>query len=466
MEDNHSPSTQSRAWLWVILGLGIFIVLLLGVFSLVYFHDNSPPNDADLRVRDAVVPAEQNGLVQLRKLPGGLDFGYYAESQGVDEVEATKILNGASTNDQVVDKFLAQAQPNLEQLDAVLQLPYFSDNDVSSPTTRLPEIGLGISYAKALRLSASRHQALGDYTAAVQDAARIHLLARRLVEGHKSLLQVLTAVAIDGIGRMAAQKLLDDSALPAASSAALAQEYSREISWTGGLQRSLNYEYLLLLNYLNMIKTGRTTPATLLGTTSTGIPFMNLSIRENETKQAAVDYYRDLRQALNKPYSVSNGMAFANIKNYIGDNKEVKYWLRPNLAGRSMLGVLIPNIDSIAVTMYTATAVDRLLQTECTLRLYFDDHHALPPTLNDLVPAYLPDVPLDPFNGKPLRYDAARGIIYSVGTSLKDLGGSSRITTSPHGSGDEDPLNDRSQPTLQLEFQNPPVMKTPTVTTH
>lgn len=53
---------------------------------------------------------------------------------------------------------------------------------------------------------------------------------------------------------------------------------------------------------------------------------------------------------------------------------------------------------------------------------------ALPDSLNDLVPAFLPAVPADPYDGKPLRYKKLkRGYcIYSIGPNLKDDGGKPR----------------------------------------
>lgn len=49
----------------------------------------------------------------------------------------------------------------------------------------------------------------------------------------------------------------------------------------------------------------------------------------------------------------------------------------------------------------------------------------LPEKLNELVPQFLPAVPIDPFNGKPLRFrHLAKGyVIYSIGTDGRDDGG-------------------------------------------
>ena len=50
---------------------------------------------------------------------------------------------------------------------------------------------------------------------------------------------------------------------------------------------------------------------------------------------------------------------------------------------------------------------------------------ALPESLNDLVPAFLPAIPADPFDGKPLRYRKLKTgyCVYSVGPNQRDDGG-------------------------------------------
>jgi hypothetical protein len=49
----------------------------------------------------------------------------------------------------------------------------------------------------------------------------------------------------------------------------------------------------------------------------------------------------------------------------------------------------------------------------------------VPDSLIDLVPAFLPTVPVDPYDGKPLRYKKLKNgyLIYSIGPNLKDDGG-------------------------------------------
>jgi hypothetical protein len=75
---------------------------------------------------------------------------------------------------------------------------------------------------------------------------------------------------------------------------------------------------------------------------------------------------------------------------------------------------------------YRSTTDNRMAAVQLALRLYAINHdNALPVSLDALVPAYLPAVPLDPMTiGQPLRYKSGSDpIIYSVGLDGVDDGG-------------------------------------------
>ena len=82
------------------------------------------------------------------------------------------------------------------------------------------------------------------------------------------------------------------------------------------------------------------------------------------------------------------------------------------------------------------TVLERKCRTDChirgllliiPLRLYRQDHGKLPAALSELVPDYLPAIPVDPFDGKPFRYLPDKGVVYSVGSDTRDSGGSTEL---------------------------------------
>lgn len=63
-------------------------------------------------------------------------------------------------------------------------------------------------------------------------------------------------------------------------------------------------------------------------------------------------------------------------------------------------------------------------QTLIALKEFSQDNGALPVALTQLVPTYLAAVPVDPYDGKAIKYSAEKKIIYSVGNDHVDNGGS------------------------------------------
>jgi hypothetical protein len=71
-----------------------------------------------------------------------------------------------------------------------------------------------------------------------------------------------------------------------------------------------------------------------------------------------------------------------------------------------------------------ANAAWRVARTALAISIYTREKGAAPPTLPSLVPAYLPRVPIDPRDAKPLRYDAGPPArVWSIGRDEKDDGG-------------------------------------------
>ena len=86
-----------------------------------------------------------------------------------------------------------------------------------------------------------------------------------------------------------------------------------------------------------------------------------------------------------------------------------------------------------------ARAQHAAVMTLFALRRHVLVESRLPQNAAELFPKYLPKPALDPFSGEPMRFNVIRGLIYSVGSDLKDEGGK---PTSP-------PLSDVTEPTLE-----------------
>jgi hypothetical protein len=74
----------------------------------------------------------------------------------------------------------------------------------------------------------------------------------------------------------------------------------------------------------------------------------------------------------------------------------------------------------------------RTAQAAIAIQCYRLAYGKLPDTLMDLVPNYLESVPIDPFDGKELRYKKLESgyVVYSIGENLSDDGGTEMPSTS------------------------------------
>jgi hypothetical protein len=77
-------------------------------------------------------------------------------------------------------------------------------------------------------------------------------------------------------------------------------------------------------------------------------------------------------------------------------------------------------------------ALSRLLDVQLSLRAYYLDNRHYPSTLSDLIPQYIPSIPLDPFSSnQPLKYrlSGKTYTLYSIGPDAIDDGGRPMINT-------------------------------------
>jgi hypothetical protein len=442
---------------------GVMLALFLfGAGTYLYLRDGPPPDDSDLMERDPVVPEDQNGLVQLRKMGNNLlDFDSFAASRSVDDETAQKIYSGEAGNDTLVRDFLTQAQPDITELKRIVELPYFAFNDKISITTVIPEVAKEYGLARVLAIAAREAQHDGDYAQAVQDVLLLRHLVLRLMEIRGSLVHSLTTMGCNGIAAKAMEDLLNDPALPPHERDLLAQAFVDDAPWKTLMSRSVVMEYQFSVSMIEDIKQNK--PGAFPSPSNRWADaWVRLTLRESTTRAELAGFYRTMRQQWNGPYAAINFTALVNSSFPNQPKSGIAYYTAPNFGGRLLVDGLVPSWQSLLEFPYKETAVDRMLRTGLALRRYYDDQHVLPIKLDDLVPQYLPAVPLDPFDDKPLRYDASRGLVYSVGTSLKDSGGSKYIGKTPATDPNyHDPLDDPEQPTLELKFQKPPVPTIP-----
>jgi len=114
------------------------------------------------------------------------------------------------------------------------------------------------------------------------------------------------------------------------------------------------------------------------------------------------------------------------INALVGDNKIYRKGERwPFIIS----GLLLPPVAKVFNREAQRSARIRLARTGLALERYRLAHSGqLPSGISELIPAYLNEVPIDPFDGHPLRYKklAHSFVVYSIGPDGRDDGGTER----------------------------------------
>ena len=140
------------------------------------------------------------------------------------------------------------------------------------------------------------------------------------------------------------------------------------------------------------------------------------------TTRNMVSYYSHAIAIAEKPY---DPVAWAGFEANIGPSRN-RLLLSRDPVGLYLAGTMFSGYNGAHVR-HVRTGVDlRITQIVLMLEQFRKKTGRLPTGPDELVPDYLPVWPLDPFDGKPLRYVPRTNDtwkVYSVGPDLKDDGG-------------------------------------------
>jgi len=136
------------------------------------------------------------------------------------------------------------------------------------------------------------------------------------------------------------------------------------------------------------------------------------------------DVYRCLVNLADRPYDVEHLQRFED--NVVPPMKPGGLIGLEDPIGYVIAKLHVPSFTPMFVKYRRRSAELRATAVVLALRQYQQAEQHSAQTLQDLVPKYLSEVPVDPFDGKPLRYRVrtdGRWIVYSVGPNQLDENG-------------------------------------------
>lgn len=312
------------------------------------------------------------------------------------------------------------------------------DLDLTSPMMGklLPDLNKVRTLADYLRVQAYHDFDKGRHDAAIDRLIQIRTVSR-YVDHHITIIGHLVAIGVEGLRASAAEEVAADLKMGTGEGMARPEQVKRlidslldERELEAGLLRSLLGERMAQLDAMTSL--------------AAGVPMPGGPAWHPLARYAAKPIIH--RNAMSMFQGMTTMIEGSDAKNLAAFRAKVPPLARSSSLLDFLSNMYLPSLDRFMTNHYRILTDRRLAAVALAMRWYATEHEGkLPATLGELVPKYLPAVPLDPLAaGKPLKYlpHASTPLIYSIGEDMSDDGGS------------ETPINPRRQDPGEWELKD------------
>ncbi len=424
---------SNREWLkYAFPGVVGLVVLILGagllLLNVFLGRDIPPVDDSDLRLVTVQVPKEEDAYYPLRQ---AVENMYLPEDK---EELFWDMAAGREWDPDFAEELVEKNKKTFEYFNAALKCKYFQgpefdwesvfESELRGNKSAAPsKVSLMIDVGKLVMVKARYLAAQGRGKEAMKLAEHLIKISRVIMRGKWQLWDVYSLGWSYDLGGV---RILRDL-LPQVD--LTSEEVKGYISLLEEAKiASEVYVNLIKALYRYVMEFGRfLLKEANFSHSSPGICRDNCNLRwlcvrgrlcywykPNKTRKMFAEYARRMIAYVNN--SCCYAVEPPEPKDVVSSQ-----WPGENLLGRmhfEILSDLLLGVRSRSDHYVIAT------QILFALKAYAMEHGELPETLEALVPEYLPEVPKDPFDGKPVRYSPEKKIIYFVGRDLKDSGGS------------------------------------------
>lgn len=411
----------------IVAGAAAFVVLSL---------DESPPDDSDLRVERLDIPDDQNAFTYFEQAAQVLYWPGYEPPEDEDEEERDEVsddaeakaeqekeallermLEGETWDEDLAAEILERNEDAFVLFEKGLACPHFQVPEVKSVNSTMPCISAYEVLGKLACLRAFVAVRAGDYGTAFEEAMKAVRFGHSIEGAKGCLLHYLIGASVKGLGLRFFQEILPEALLSVAQLREFVDCLSNFRSDAKGLADMFRTEYGVAKRAVEDVQSGEES----LGLK--GLPSLfdrpnRLVFRPNETKRMLAEAYRPFVQNADQHYELPDMPERREWPSW-------RLWLPGNTIGHFLYGLF--SLE------YTGRGALRLKCAEnievaatwllIAMKAYKMEQGRLPETLEELVPEYIDAVPLDDFDGKPMRYNSEKRVIYSVGEDFKDDGG-------------------------------------------
>jgi len=390
-----------------------FTVIILAMFAATFIlcHDSSPLDDGFIRLERLNVLPEDNAFTWLERAGEGLEIDSYRD-----------FLKAALEDEPSARQTVEQNKQAFDHLATALRCPQFEVPAIGGYGTSLPYISRWNKVCNLARLRAALLLKDRKHEEALEQFLQLVEFGRRVQACRGAIIHYNFGLRIKNYGLDGIRGLLSSNALGHDALREMAPKLRPFAADPSAVENTLKIEYEATASSIDRLATGKLRDE-LNQMMGISLPFTPYNFQPNKTKRAIAGICMLGIAEASKPFAEQ---VVQQLPSTVPALKLVplhRRYLTRNFTGLIACGMVTHDVKTLLRLMCeenTAVAGTRLL---IALKRCQMATGSLPRSLDELVPKYIDQVPLDDFDGKPLRYLPDRKIIYAVGTDLADDGG-------------------------------------------
>lgn len=363
-------------------------VLLIG-FN---WGDEPQPDDSDLLTEPPALQESDDGYPLLIQA--------VAAHNGVSDLGRLKDLPADGSDDEWLRLELEIHEEALALLTQAIERPAIALPRIPVFEVR-EELGDVRDMARlmTMRGRANLHTSTGND--GLNDLLQVVRLGRQLAEGGGAMIELLSALAVQGFTLQALREEAPRLHLTADETRTFLRELNREKLSREIFAATLRAEYVLTKEMQDALlsevedKTG-------------WYPALGYMMKPNKTLRLMAEEYREFISLVKEPvYSRDD---------WPDDQVSIESSLPlENAAGRSLVEISVPTMTRVMLSAFLMEAFFGATELVVALTAFEKSEGRLPETLGELEGTWIDSLPVDPFSGEPLRYSKADRLVFTVG---------------------------------------------------
>ena len=429
-QDGKMRQEDEEEWRRVKRGLGIAALVVAGVVAAVLFLRTwLTPELPEIDEAAFIEPDVER--------PKDEDNAYFVFLSATNGLVWTRRVPYTGSREEWMDAVLASNAQTLAKIDAAMRLPAWYDVDSRR------DWSCGINFMDRYEMQQLfsiwiKHEVYnGEIDEAVEHICGMFRLLDMMQEDSVSVsrsLDTLTAqrgVAMAACDVVSSGKTTDDQ---------LSQLLRLLISLDDG-QKALSRRRRTLANdyrysfspMMRRVENGEIDMSAVMSDTDEWIPRKGFAFSPSRTRVECADVYLRAAALLERDFDRDD---WRNMRAEFEKERRRRMWLQLLLPNCGAWVVKMDKVDDLRLWAEQMSRFDwssRMLEVIVAAELYRRRAGRYPAALEDLVPEFLPSVPVDPFDhGAPVKYDAQRGVIWTVGPNYECDGEDSNLWRMQH----------------------------------